>query len=234
MVFNIESIAFTGPLDLLIQLVKTNKCDIQDIFIQDIIMQYFQIIENSQVKESDLASDFLMMASHLLQIKSKYFIYLDDNTIEDPRIELFNLLEEYQLYKQKTIFLAEAYNRTIAAYTNKTFEVITENVIDFSQITPNDLYSSYKGYLDRNDYNQHPVNLVSHKKISLQIKIEEIELVLKNMASIYFDNLVNKSVKDDVVAGLLGILELAKDQRVNLHQRDIFEDILIERENYGN
>ena len=227
MEFHVKSISFAGPLDLLLELVKKNKCSIEDIFIKDIIQQYFEIIEVGDIKGSELASDFLLMASNLLRIKSRYFIYLSDSEEEeDPAKGLFHLLEEYKTYKALSLSLSELYQNTDVYYTNKPIEVLEENHIDFSSSTILDLYQNYIKYEEKDELPR--TNLISYKKISLQTKIDEMEFTLKKLTKVYFSSLVNKTVRDDVVAGFLGVLEMAREQKVNLTQDEIFENILIE------
>lgn len=230
----VGSISFSGPLDLLLELVKTNKCDIKDIFIKDIINQYYEIVQTSSVRESELASDFLIIASTLLQIKSRYLIYL--NTINDdeidPTIELLQLLEEYKKYKEISEVLKEMYYATEVFYSKKPEEILEETTVDLSLNTIDDLYRCFLE-LSKAENKTSPV-IISYKKISIQEKINDIELALKNFSKVYFESLINKEVRDDVVASFLGILELAKEQRVNLTQHQIFENIMIERGRYEN
>lgn len=229
----VGSISFSGPLDLLLELVKTNKCDIKDIFIKDIINQYYEIVQTSSVRESELASDFLVLASSLLQIKSRYLIYLnniDDDTI-DPTIQLLELLEEYKKFKNLAEILKEKYYVTQMYYTKTPEEILEETSIDISQYTINDLHNCFLE-LQRQENNTPTSTMVSYKKISVQEKINDIESALKNLSKIYFESLINKDIRDDVVASFLGILELAKEQKVNLTQQDFFENIIIERGQY--
>ena len=60
-------------------------------------------------------------------------------------------------------------------------------------------------------------------------KIREIQEILEKHANIYFEKILNTNEKDEVVASFLGVLELAKDQKVDIHQKRVFEEILIER-----
>ena len=104
--------------------------------------------------------------------------------------------------------------------------MLEENHIDFSSSTILDLYQNYIKYEEKDELPR--TNLISYKKISLQTKIDEMEFTLKKLTKVYFSSLVNKTVRDDVVAGFLGVLEMAREQKVNLTQDEIFENILIE------
>ena len=96
--------AFEGPLDLLLTLIEKNKVDICDIPIAEITDQYVAFVEQSETEDLDLLSDYLVMASTLLIIKSKMLLppEEDENGEEiDPREELARRLAEYKEYKEK-------------------------------------------------------------------------------------------------------------------------------------
>lgn len=231
MEFMIGSIEFSGPLDLLLELIKANKYDIKDIFIKNIIQQYCEIVENAVIRESELASDFLIMASSLLQIKSRYFLHLSNPKDEiSPASELIELLEEYNKYRELSTLLKNFYDKSEVIYYKKPTEILEESYLDFSGKKPEDLFQCIC------EINRvMPVSeskIISYKKISVQTKIEIIETALMNRAKLYFSSFINPEVRDDVVAGLLGILELAKIQKVSLIQEDIFDNIMIERSQY--
>ncbi len=231
MKYSIESIQFQGPLDLLLELVKANKCDIREIFIKNIIDQYLTIIQEEHFRsECEIASDFINTASTLIEIKSRYFIYLNDHLPEeeDPGQELYALLDEYKKIKSLSEMLKEKYEETPVYYTNKGTEILVEETIDFSSFTVIDIFSVYSRY-EKQSKKALRSNVVSFKKASVEEKIREIELLLDSVDKIYFNNMVDGKIKDDIVASLLGALELSRMQRVALSQYKIFDNILIER-----
>lgn len=232
MEYKISSIDFSGPLDLLLELVKANKCDIKDIFINDIISQYFEFVQSAAEKETELASEFIVMASSLIEIKSRYFIYINDRLEEDsdPTTDLFNLLEEYKKYKEIAAVLGTMYEETGVAYSNLGSEVYVEETLDLSGFGMEDIFLSFSKFVKEEKEKRSSV--ISYKKISVETKIMEIEDILNKMSKVYFDRIINGKIRDDVVASLLGVLELSKEQRVSLSQQKIFENILIERLNY--
>lgn len=235
MEYKLSSIDFQGPLDLLLELIKANKCDIKDIFIKNIIEQYLEIIQDENRRNCETASEFIVMASTLIEIKSRYFIYLNDKLgeEEDPGTQLYELLEQYKHFKELSLLLKTMYEETQVFYTNKGVEVLIEEEVDFSNHTVIDLFAVYSKFMKESKKTVRS-NLISYKKIAVEDKIMEIEKILDSMNKVYFDKIVNGQIKDDVVASLLGVLELSKEQKVLLSQKKIFEDILIERASYGN
>ena len=93
---------FEGPLDLLLHLIKTNKMDIYDISISKITEEYLDFINKMEEMNLTVASSYLVMASELLEIKSKMLLpSYDEEEEEDPREDLVNRLVEYQKYKDE-------------------------------------------------------------------------------------------------------------------------------------
>ena len=95
--------AFEGPLDLLMHLIESNKIDIYDIPIVEITEQYIGYLRNLQEFDMELASEFLVMAATLLQIKSRMLLPKDaredEDEEEDPRLQLVQMLVEYRRIK---------------------------------------------------------------------------------------------------------------------------------------
>ncbi len=102
---------FEGPLDLLLHLIKANKIDIYDIPIFELTQQYIDYLKKMEELNMDIASEFIVMASELLYIKSKMLLpseKKEDGIIEeDPREELVRKLIEYKKYSEMTSFFKE-------------------------------------------------------------------------------------------------------------------------------
>ena len=104
MTYNFCVSDFEGPLDLLLHMVKESKMDIYEINISDIINQYLDFIHSLEEKNIDIASEYLVMASELMEIKSRMLLprYQEESEEEelDPREQLIHKLIEYQKYKK--------------------------------------------------------------------------------------------------------------------------------------
>lgn len=236
MKYELKSIDFEGPLDLLLELVKSNKCEIKDIFIKNIIDQYLEIIQDFRGDNCEIASEFILMASTLIEMKSRYFIYINDfsQEEEDPGTDLYKLLEEYKIYKEKAIMLGEMYKESPMLYSNKGTEILVDEFVDFSAHTIIDLFAIFTKLFKESNEPQPRTNMVSYKKISVEEKILKIEQIMEQMSKFYFESITDTKTREDVVASLLGALELSKEQRILLSQEKIFDDILIERVGDGN
>ena len=102
MKYSIHLNVYDGPLDLLCDMISKQKIDIKDISIIEITKQYLAYINMLEAMDLEVTSDFITMATKLLEIKSKYLLFsqreLDEE--EDPRLELMEQLKEYKKYKK--------------------------------------------------------------------------------------------------------------------------------------
>ena len=106
-------------MELLFDLISRNKIDIRDISIVEITNQYMEYVDHVKSIDMDLASDFIMMATRLLEIKSRYILYVKDKgeSEQDPRQELIDQIEEYKKYRQ----IAEEIKDKIKEYDNRFY-----------------------------------------------------------------------------------------------------------------
>lgn len=109
MKYNVQLKVYEGPMDLLYDLVTKHKIDIKDIAISEITKQYLDYLDAMEAMDMEITSEFITMASKLVEIKSRYLLYLqrEDSEEEDPRIELVERLKEYKKYKQVSKELKE-------------------------------------------------------------------------------------------------------------------------------
>src|SRR5574344_1078192 len=118
---------FEGPLDLLIQLIEKDKIDIYDIPIVSITEQYISYINDMKEYNLDIASEFLLMAAILLQIKSKMLLpkMPSENEEEevDPRQMLVEMLVEYRKVKARSIKMREAMDTAAYSFTRKPMPI---------------------------------------------------------------------------------------------------------------
>ena len=238
MTYNFTINDFEGPLDLLLHLVKESKMDIYEINIRLIIEQYLDFIHSLKEKNIDVASEYLVMASELVHLKSKLLINKEEveETEEEFNItseeELRNRIIEYEKYKEITKSLSELEEKRSEVYTK-----IPENLKDFADIKKlpkgifdlDDLYEAYLAYLKRKKLEK-PINTkIYHKEISLEERINYIRDVLKEKKKVEFFDLFPTFDKENVVITFLSILEMAKKDEIYISQTDNFSPIYIEK-----
>lgn len=228
---------FEGPLDLLLSLLSKNEIDIYDIPIAEITQQYMQYIYEANELNIDLASEFIVVAAQLIEIKSKMMLPPEvDETQEeiDPREELISRLLEYKVYKQISGFLKskeDSYN-TIIQKDPEYFPQLKE---DYSNIDINAqmlakairaVFAKQKIRLEDNTFDY----VIHRDDVSVEDMMIKLSQRLKTEKELSFFGLFeSRAGKSYVVAVFLAILEMLKSNVVVLHQDSQFSDIIIER-----
>ena len=226
---------FEGPLDLLLHLIKESKMDIMNIEIEEITKQYMNYLEEQEKMNLEIASEYLVLASELLEIKSKMLLpsYKDENEEEeeDPREELINRLLEYQAYKEITKVLQEKESLRREIYTKSPENIknyIDENNEINIDVSLDDLVEAFKKYLQRKQDNKPLKTKVTVNEISVSSRRHDIKRLLKTKKKVSFFELFPIVSKEYVVATFLAILEMAKSQELRITQNDTFDDIICE------
>ena len=226
---------FEGPLDLLLHLIKESKMDIMNIEIEEIAKQYVNFLNKQEQMNLEVSSEYLVLASELIEIKSKLLLprgKLDsEEEEEDPRSELINRLLEYQAYKDITKVLQEKELLRRDIYT-KTPENISqykeEEVTVHSDLTVDDLVNALQRYYERKQQNK-PLNTkVTVNEISVSSRRYDIKRLLKNKKRVSFFELFPVASKEYIVATFLAILEMAKNNELVIKQEKEFDDIICE------
>ena len=227
---------FEGPLDLLLHLIKESKMDIMNIEIEEITKQYMSYLESQEKMNLEIASEYLVLASELIEIKSKLLlpnIKNEDNDEEeiDPREELVNRLLEYQAYKEITKVLQEKEELRREIYTKSPENIknyVNEVTESTSDVTLDDLVDAFKRYLERKRDNK-PLNTkITVKEITVSSRRYEIKKLLRVKGKVSFEELFPVVSREYVVATFLAILEMAKSKELIITQNDTFDDIICE------
>lgn len=229
--------SFEGPLDLLLHLIHKNEIDIYDIPIVEITKQYLDYIYKFNDLDMDVASEFVVMASTLLEIKSKMLlpVEVDENNEEiDPREELVNRLIEYKAFKELTKNLKESeqvYNKSLTKDPEYFSEIKDEYVvkdIDVSLLAKALRNILLKHQLRVNEISDHQT--IETDTFSVDDSILTISKILETENNISFLSLFkNNHKKGYIIATFLATLELLKINAVKLTQSEVYGDILLEK-----
>jgi len=226
---------FEGPLDLLLHLIKESKMDIMNIEIEEITNQYMNYLHEQEKMNLEIASEYLVLASELLEIKSKMllpsFKNEEEEEEEDPREELVNRLLEYQAYKEITKVLQEKEELKKEIYTKSPENIknyIDENKEINLDISLDDLVDAFKKFLDRKKESKPLKTKVTVNEISVSSRRHDIKRLLKDKKKVSFFELFPVVSKEYVVATFLAILEMAKNKELVITQNDTFDDIICE------
>ena len=243
---NVKLQAFEGPLDLLLHLIDKNKVDIYDIPIVEITDQYMEYVRAMDNSDLDVMSEFLLMATTLLDIKSRMLLPREEKEEEDveeddPRAELVQQLLEYKMYKTISYELRDRQmDASLVFYKEPT---IPEEVLKYEQpvdleelmgdLTLNKLNDIFNQVLKRQDNRRDPIRStfgkIKKEEVSLEQKMEWTIAFAKAHNTFSFRNLLEAAhSKTEVIVTFLCILEMMKAGQINIAQEDTFADILIE------
>ena len=223
---------FEGPLDLLLHLIKKSNIDIYDISLSDITDQYLEYIHQMEELNLDIASEYLVMATELLEYKSRSLLpkkIEDDKEEEDPKEELIKRLVDYKKYKEITSEFKKLEDIRSEIYTKTPSNIneYDEKVINNSELSVNDLISAFKKFIDRKEYEK-PLNTkITTKELSVSDRIITIKEILKTKNEVNFIDLFDKLTKDYVVVTFLSILEMSKNKEIEIKQDNNFGNIII-------
>ncbi len=236
--YSIKINEFEGPLDLLLHLIKESSIDIYDISIEDITKDYLDYINSMEKLDIEVESSYLVMASELLLIKSNSLLPKEkselDNEEDDEEItreNLINRLIEYQKYKEltKKFKKLESKRRDIYTKSPSNMTNITDTKLkNDTDISIDDLVEAFQKFLIRKDQEK-PLNTkITNKEYSVKLRKKDIKTYLLNNKRAEFTELFDNYSKDYIIVTFLSILELVKEQEIDLEQEHNFAPIYIE------
>ena len=223
---------FEGPLDLLLHLIKKSNIEIYDIKIEEITTQYLDYIKKMEELNLNIASEYLVMASELIEMKSSMLLpkpeIEDDEYEENPKDRLIKRLIEYQNYKEVTEKFHELELDRQNYYTKNPSELeynisgSLEEGIDLK-----DLLAAFEKFLNRKEETK-PLNTkITKKEYSITERSKEIVSFIKKKKKVKFTELFEEKNKSYVVITFLSILALAKNKELKIIQDNNFDDILL-------
>lgn len=233
---------FEGPLDLLCHLIDKNKMDIYDIRISEIADQYLEYIHAAEEMNLEITSEFLIMASTLVYMKSKGLLPKQEDIEEELTEEqLIARIIEYKAYKE----MAEKLRQNYDEFSGRFFKLPEEIKLPKQQLereySKELLEKIYEKLINRNKnrLNQNAENI---KKIAITdtytvaSKVKEMFRELLNKPKFVFNKLysLSKCNKQEVVTAFTGLLELTRRDKVRATQEELFGDIVVEKNKRGN
>lgn len=223
---------FEGPLDLLLHLIKTNKMDIYDIKISEITKQYIDFINKMEEMNLTVASSYLVMASELIEIKSKMLLpnYNEDEEEVDPREDLVNRLVEYQKYKDMVSSFKNLEEERKEFYTKDPinfYSLSDHEIQNDGSISVDDLANALQKFLERKELEKPIETKITSKEISVEERSRDIRNMLKKKPKINFFDLFEIRTREYVVITFLTVLEMAKHGEISIVQENNFNNITI-------
>ena len=213
--------AFEGPLDLLLSLIQKNKVEITDIPIALICDQYMAYITEAERLDMDLASEFIVMASELMLIKSKMLLPKAEPEEEDPRAALAEALIKYQQAKAAAAILGKAYPTFSGRMIKDTDEISVDKTFVADQSVTSLCLAVRRIISYREEHPQADkvtfTPMIAKPIVPVEAKIVGILRHFEKKERVSMTSLIEDAVSlPDMIAVFLGILELVKLRRIVL------------------
>ena len=210
--------------------------DIENINLNSLTMQYLEFVDKMKNENIDIASEYLVMASELVHIKSKMLLNID-NDKEDDLYEMNNeddlkeKLKEYDRIKNITNTFKELENTRNEVYTKipTNLDEYKKDVELDNNITLDDLINAFNVFLEREKLKK-PINTkITKKELSVGDRIKGIRNIFKSKNKVSFVELFDNYTKPYVIVTFLSILEMSKNEEIRIIQKDNFSDIILEK-----
>lgn len=232
--YKIETDKFEGPLDLLLHLIKEKDIDICDIKIEDVTKQYLEYIMRMKDLNLSIASEYLVMASELVEMKSKTLlprrvVDSEDEYEEDPREILIERLLAYKQYKEVTKEFKELELTRKLVFTKQP-ENLNEYVKEDEkeeELSIRVLLDAFNELLSKKDMQKPITTRITKREISVSEKILKIRDILNEKKRVNFEDLFEKSTKQEIIISFLSILEMIKQNEIDVKQDRNFNSIMI-------
>ena len=224
---------FSGPLDLLLHLIKESNIDIYDIKIEQITNQYLDYIRKMEELNLNIASSYLVMAAELIEMKASLLLPKPeveaDEYEEDPKDRLIKRLLEYKNYKEMISKFQQLEDSRQQYYTKTPADVSDLEISGVlnDDISLDDLIMAFQNFLSRKEISK-PLNTkIMTKEYSITQRSKEIKDIIKKRKNVKFTELFDVYNKGYLVVTFLSILTLTKNQEIVLTQDKNFGDIII-------
>lgn len=226
---------FEGPLDLLLYLIRRQNLDILDVPIAEVTRQYIAYIDMMQEMKMELAAEYLLMAAILAEIKSRMLLPKPEITVDqedDPRAELIRRLQEYERFKNAAQCIDQ-----LPRWERDVFGVTVDvSRIEIPRILPTvdlkDVLSAFQDVLKRAEQVTH--HQIQREQLSVRERMSAVLSRLMHAASVEFRQLLDgREGRQGVIVSFLAILELARENLVEIVQEEPLAELLVRRRGEG-
>lgn len=229
--YTVKLDAFEGPMDLLMHLIEKNKIDIYDIPIACLTDQYMQYLKCFKEFNIEVASEFLVMAATLLQIKSRILLPKQPKAIaeedgEDPRQELIERLLEYRRFKEVSGILDDLAEKQ-GKYFYREPSCLPIHHLPPENVSVNLLIEAFRTVLAANEEVE-TISIVRREHYSVRNKMKYIKDLIEAGGCVLFtDAFVQAGTKEELITTFLALLELMKLKKVIIRQEQSFAPIYL-------
>lgn len=244
MSYKVRLESFEGPFDLLVYLIENAQMSIYDINIADITGQYLDYVREIQEIDIETAAQFMVLAAHLIEIKSKMIlpkISVEGETIleDDPRSQLVERLLEYKKFKKAAELLTVRFDETLRAWEKPQEDIsaYTEEPDEYLSLDMDSFVKSFNLFLikkQRVDEVRNHYTRIEREKASIESRIAYIsqrfiEALNRGKKRIPMLDLVpDRNSKYDVVVTFVSALQMIRDKDLEGIQNSLYGDIILE------
>lgn len=216
----VELEVFNGPIELLLNLIEKERIDIYDIPINHITESYMESIEKMD-KDSDDMIDFIVMASSLIEIKSKMMLPIDKEEEEDPREDLVKRLLEYKKAKKASLLLAECKNRADLNYSRYKKEIIIEDYTINLDEDVNILSDYFSKIIINTDEISFETEVIPYDNYKVDDYIKKLKDIITQKEEINLSKIIYKNMpKAELIVYFLSLLELVRSGFIRVKQKE--------------
>jgi segregation and condensation protein A len=232
-IYTIQLPVYEGPLDLLLNLIEHAELDITKVSLAEVTDQYLVYIRQIQDRQLEDIASFLVMAARLIQIKSEVLLPrppLREPGEEDPGDALARLLVAYKKYKQVAILLSEREGAGLRSDIRLAPPPVIDPKIDLQEFQLDDLHQAMLEVLKNVHKMPTLEENVSIPRVRVRDKIMSIIYSLKDVGQLSFRKLVKTArSRLEIVVSFLAVLELIKQDQIEVRQEEMFGDIELVR-----
>ena len=218
--------AFEGPLDLLLYLIRRQNLNILEIDVAEISKQYMGYIDLMKTIQLEVASDYLVMAAMLTEIKSRMLLPKRDEEVdeEDPRAELIRRLQDYERFKAAADDLDQLPRLERDTHPAKIFSETSKPEPGYVQVEINDLIVALADVMARAEmFESHQIQF---ETLSTRERMSDVLERIRTGECVVFNQLFSiEEGKIGVVVTFLAIMELLKERLVDIVQNELFGSI---------
>lgn len=231
--YKVKTGSFEGPMDLLLFLIKKNKVDIYDIPIAEITEQYLAYLSHFREFNIEIASEFLVLASTLLLIKSRMMLpkqLISENETaeeEDPRRELVERILEYRRYKEVSSQLDEMAEKEKLFFTRERTELPIHRLPP-DNLSLAQLVEAFKLVIAVREELTLPDAIVAQEEFDVDEQAVKImDILVKADGRVLFEEIFETGSRQELIVTFLALLELIRRKNVIVSQAGMYGEIYI-------
>jgi len=234
MSYHVSLDQFEGPLDLLLRLITAARVNIREIFVSSIVDQYLEAVAHAESSLSqEETSEFLVMASRLLEIKSRQ-LFMDPQKEDEPDEDeqrLYEQLEQYRQYQQRAESLRQRSEAAADLFDRLPAEWVEETTLRTSDMTLDALVEAFLRVRSRQEKMEEPeqAGVIERESVSLQSRILWIRRRIRMEHQLRFSELLEGLYYQQAITVFLAVLELIHKNELTARQDAPLAEIILEQ-----